>query len=180
MLITDSRRATRGTSTGVLVPLAEQDRSRWNRAIIAEGMELAQKAWSPADIGTYQIQAAIAALHGSSPSFEQTDWEQIAALYFALEYIQPSSGPVLLSRVVAVAHAFGADQAFELLERLDQEHQLLQNPLTRQRGHAIRAHLQERVGRIVDARVDYLAAAELTKNDFEIKYLVDRADPNAA
>ena len=175
MLLTDARRATRATPAGELVPLAEQDRGLWDHDRIAEGMALARESWTREGVGAYQLQAAIAALHAAAPAAEQTDWHQVAALYVVLEQIEPS-GPVMLSRVVAVAHAFGPGPALELLERLDREHGLLTSPLTRHRAHAIRAHLHEADGRPADARHDFRAAAEMTRNEFEIRYLSSKAD----
>ncbi|OPX15054.1 sigma-70 family RNA polymerase sigma factor [Gordonia sp. i37] len=174
MLLTDSRRASRSTPDGDLIPLAQQDRSRWDHAMIAEGTELARSAWREGSIGAYRLQAAIAALHATAPTPAHTDWQQIAALYLALEHVEPA-GPVMLSRIVAVAHAYGTRPALELLDRLDQEHGLLQHPLTRQRAHAIRAHLLDTAGDAADARTDFLAAAELTQNETEIRYLSQRA-----
>lgn len=175
MLLTDARRAARTDEDGTLVPLADQDRSRWDRGMIAEGIELIESAWTGGAVGVYRIQAAIAAMHADAPTAAATDWEQIAALYLALEQMEPG-GPVMLSRVVAVAHAFGDETALELLTKLDQEHGLLQHPLTRHRALAIRAHLLERSGRADEARTDYRLAAELTANEIETRYLHGRAD----
>ncbi|UYO95647.1 sigma-70 family RNA polymerase sigma factor [Microbacterium sp. M28] len=175
MLLTDARRAARTDEDGTLVPLADQDRSRWDRRMIAEGIELIESAWTGGAVGVYRIQAAIAAVHVDAPTAAATDWEQIAALYLALEQMEPG-GPVMLSRVVAVAHAFGDETALELLTKLDHEHGLLQHPLTRHRALAIRAHLLERSGRADEARADYRLAAELTANEIETRYLHGRAD----
>ncbi|GAA0855741.1 RNA polymerase sigma factor [Streptosporangium amethystogenes subsp. fukuiense] len=174
MLLTDSRRSTRMTETGDLVPLAEQDRARWDHAMIREGSELIRAAWSKRAVRAYQLQAAIAAVHANAASADETDWEQIAALYLGLEQVEPG-GHVMLARVVAVAHAYGAARARSLLEQLDREHGLLQHPLTRQRAHAIRAHLLEREGDAALARADFLAAAELTENAVEMRYLFRKA-----
>ncbi|WP_433377847.1 RNA polymerase sigma factor [Streptosporangium sp. CA-115845] len=174
MLLTDSRRSTRTTENGDLVPLAEQDRSKWDRAMIREGSELIRAAWSKGAVGTYRLQAAIAVVHASAASADQTDWEQIAALYLGLEQVEPG-GPVMLSRVVAVAQAYGPARASALLDQLDREHGLLQHPLTRHRAHAIRAHLREAEGDAIAARADFLAAAELTQNEPEARYLSRKA-----
>ncbi|MBT2484016.1 MULTISPECIES: RNA polymerase sigma factor [unclassified Microbacterium] len=174
MLLTDSRRATRATPSGELVPLADQDRGRWDAGMIAEGSELIRSAWSRGSVGTYQLQAAVAAVHASAPVAAETDWRQIAVLYLALEQVEPS-GPVMLARVVAVAHAYGPAQANALLEQLDREHGLLQHPLTRHRAHAIRAHLNEAAGDETAARADFLAAAEMTQNEPESRYLSRKA-----
>ncbi|TSD57985.1 RNA polymerase sigma factor [Aeromicrobium piscarium] len=170
MLLTDARRPARTTVDGHLIPLPEQDRGRWDRAMLAEGTERARAAWTPRSVGSFQLQAAIAAVHASAPTAEDTDWPQIAALYLALEQAEPT-GPVMLSRVVAVAQAFGVEPARELFDRLDREHDLLGHPLTRQRAHAIRAHLDDAAGQTSEARSDFLAAAEMTQNESEARYL---------
>ncbi|UNK70658.1 sigma-70 family RNA polymerase sigma factor [Microbacterium sp. H1-D42] len=175
MLLTDSRHSTRASANGDLIPLADQDRTRWDQAAIREGSELIRAAWSQGDVGTYRLQAAIAAVHASAPVAEETDWEQIAALYLALEQVEPS-GVVMLARVVAVAHAFGPSHADALLQQLDRDHGLLQHPLTRHRAHAIRAHLRDAKGDAADARADFLAAADMTANEPEARYLVRKAD----
>jgi len=174
MLLIDSRRAVRSTASGDLVPLADQDRTRWDQESIREGADLIRAAWSQGNVGTYRLQAAIAAVHASAPLAAKTDWAQIAALYLALEQVEPS-GPVRLARVVAVAHAFGPGRAIALLEELDREHGLLQQPLTRHRAHAIRAHLREAEGDPAAARTDFLAAADLTANEPEYRYLSRKA-----
>lgn len=175
MLLIDSRRATRTTANGDLIPLADQDRTRWDQITIQEGSELIRTAWSQGNVGTYRLQAAIAAVHASAPVAEETDWKQIAALYLALEQVEPS-GLVMLARVVAVAHAFGPARANVLLEQLDRVHRLLQHPLTRHRAHAIRAHLREAEGDPAAAREDFLAAADMTKNEPESRYLSRKAN----
>lgn len=174
MLLTHARRGARADADGELVPLAEQDRGRWDRDMIAEGTALIERAWARGPVGAYRIQAAIAAVHAEAPTADATDWQQIAALYLALEKVEPG-GPTMLSRVVAVAHAFGTQAALDLMATLDREHGLLDHPLTAQRAHAIRAHLQERAGRIDAARADFLAAAELTGNRVESRYLRGKA-----
>lgn len=174
MLLIDSRRATRVTAKGDLIPLSDQDRTRWDQESIREGSELIRTAWSRGNVGTYRLQAAIAAVHASAPVAEQTDWAQIAALYLAVEHVEPS-GPVRLARVVAVAHAFGAARATALLEELDREHGLLRHPLTRHRAHTIRAHLREVAGHARAAKEDFLAAADMTTNEAESRYLSRKA-----
>jgi RNA polymerase sigma factor (sigma-70 family) len=174
MLLIDSRSETRVTSNGDLIPLRDQDRARWDQESIREGSDLIRAAWSHGNVGTYRLQAAIAAVHASAPVAEQTDWAQIAALYLALEQVEPS-GPVRLARVVAVAHAFGPTRATALLEELDREHGLLDHPLTRHRAHAIRAHLREAEGDPTAAREDFLAAADMTTNEPESRYLSRKA-----
>jgi predicted RNA polymerase sigma factor len=164
---------------GELTPLAEQDRTRWDRAMIAEGSGIIEAAWPIGPVGPYQLQAAIAAVHAEAATADAIDWPQIAALYLALEHLEPG-GSVMLSRVVAVAHAYGHEPALELLEQLDRDHGLLQHPLTSQRAHAVRAHLLERAGRSHAARTDFLAAADLSANDVESRYLRGKAQDFSA
>src|ERR1019366_847943 len=118
MLLHDSRRDTRQNADGTLVRLEEQDRSRWDRAQIAEGAELVRGALVAGPPGPYALQAAIAALHAEAPSAADTDWPQIAALYAVLYTLQPT--PIVeLNRAVAVAMADGPDRGLELIDRLE-------------------------------------------------------------
>ena len=105
MLLTESRRTAR-TRDGELVPLEKQDRTQWNTELIGEGTELIDSVWGRREAGLNQLQAAIAAVHANAASPERTDWPQIAALYCGCEQLTPTA-PVRLSRVVAVAHAYG-------------------------------------------------------------------------
>ncbi|WP_369431836.1 RNA polymerase sigma factor [Tsukamurella strandjordii] len=175
MLLTHARRAARVDADGALVPLAEQDRTRWDRPMIDEGTALIEQAWAQGPVGAYRLQAAIAAVHAEAPSDAQTDWPQIAALYLALEHLEPG-GPVMLARAVAVAHAYGAQPALDLLDTLDRAHGLLEHPLTAHRARAVRAHLLARSGAGEQARTEFLAAADLTANDVEARYLHGKAD----
>lgn len=175
MLLTDARGSTRTDSRGELTPLPQQDRSRWDRGMIAEGTRIIEAAWSNGAVGTYQLQAAIAAVHAEAETADATDWRQIAGLYLALEHLEPG-GPVMLARVVAVANAYGHEAALEVLEQLDREHGLMHHPLTTQRAHAVRAHLLERSGRAEAARADFLVAADLTANDVESRFLRSKAN----
>lgn len=175
MLLTDARRAARSDAAGALVPLSEQDRSRWDHGMIAEGAALIATAWAHGPVGAYQLQAAIAAVHDEATRADETDWPQIAGLYLALEQLEPG-GPVMLARVVAVAHAYGEQRALELLDRLDADHGLLEHPLTAHRARAVRAHLLERSGSRDAARAEFLAAADLTANLVESRYLHGKAD----
>ncbi len=179
MLLTHARRAARADAGGGLVPLADQDRGRWDRSMIDEGTALIEAAWSRAPVGPYRLQAAIAAVHDEAGSDAETDWPQIAALYLALEHLEPG-GPVMLARIVAVAHAYGEQPALDLLDTLDRAHGLLGHPLTAHRAHAVRAHLLARSGRDDAARAEFLAAADLTANDVESMYLRGRADDSPA
>jgi RNA polymerase sigma factor (sigma-70 family) len=171
MLLTESRRTTRADDDNELVQLEDQDRSRWDQLLIAEGVELIESAWTRRAVGPYQLQAAIAAIHAQSPSAAETDWPQIAALYLWLERLAPTA-PIRLSRVVAVSKAFGPQRALALLDDLD----LAQDPLVQHRAVAVRAHLLESTGQAAKARAAYLAAADLTSNEVERRYLLNRAD----
>ncbi|MFE9823177.1 RNA polymerase sigma factor [Streptomyces sp. NPDC005791] len=175
MLLTESRRAARLDVDGALVPLDEQDRTRWDRALIHEGTQLVDGVWSRRAIGPYQLQAAVAALHAAAAAPERTDWPQIAMLYLWLERLTPTA-PVRLSRVVAVAQAFGPARGMALLDDLNRRHGLDQAPLTRQRERAVRAHLLQMTGDASGAATLYREAAALTGNQVERRYLLDEAD----
>ncbi|CAM3477030.1 RNA polymerase sigma factor [Occultella aeris] len=175
MLLTEARREARTGPEAELVVLSDQDRSRWNNGQIAEGRDLIEGAWARRQIGPYQLQAAIAAVHVQSPRATETDWPQIAALYLWLEHLQPTA-PVRLSRAVAVGQAFGPRRGLALLDELDREQALSDDPLVTHRVHAVRAHLLEQLGEVQRARAEFRAAANLTTNDIERRYLLRRAD----
>jgi RNA polymerase sigma factor (sigma-70 family) len=175
MLLTDARRAARVGGDDELVPMDEQDRTRWNRALIREGTELIDSVWNRGEVGPYQLQAAIAAVHAAATSPEETDWAQIAVLYLWLERLTPTA-PVRLSRVVAVARAYGPQRGLALLDDLNQRYGLDQEPLTRQRELAVRAHLLQLTGDTAGAATMYRAAAALTENQAEQRYLLGRAE----
>ncbi|MGW2149985.1 RNA polymerase sigma factor [Nonomuraea bangladeshensis] len=174
MLLTESRRRARTGGDDELVPLEEQDRTQWDPGLIREGTELIDSVWSRREVGPYQLQAAIAAVHAAAPTPDQTDWPQIAALYVWLERLTPTA-PVRLSRVVAVAQAYGPGRGLALLDDLNRRHRLDQEPLTRQRERAVRAHLFQLTGDAAGAAQLYREAAELTGNQVERRYLLDRA-----
>jgi RNA polymerase sigma factor (sigma-70 family) len=171
MLLTESRRTTRTDADNKLVQLEDQDRSRWDEELITEGVALIEAAWTQRQVGPYQLQASIAAIHAQSSSAAETDWPQIAALYLWLERLAPTA-PIRLSRVVAVSKAFGPQRALALLDALD----LAEDPLVRHRAAAVRAHLLESTGKAAEARAAYLVAAELTANEVERRYLLTRAE----
>ncbi|WP_280425548.1 RNA polymerase sigma factor [Nocardia carnea] len=173
MLLTESRRAAR-TDAGELIPLAQQDTARWNREMIEEGTALIDAVWNRGPAGPYQIQAAIAAVHAAAEP-GRTDWPQIAVLYLWLERLTPTP-PVQLARVVAVAHAHGPARGLALLDDLNRHHHLDRNPLTRQREHAVRAHLLQQVGDRTTAAELFRRAAELSGNQVEQRYLHKKAD----
>ena len=171
MLLTDARRPARTDADGALVPLAEQDRSRWNTDAIVEGEALVTDALSRTQLGPYQVQAAIAAVHATAPRAEDTDWPQIVALYQVLEQI--SDNPmVTLNHAVAVAMAQGPKEGLALLEPLGGDGRLSGH----HRLDAVRAHLLEMSGDLEGAREHYLLAARRTTSTPERHYLQTRAD----
>jgi RNA polymerase sigma factor (sigma-70 family) len=170
MLLIDSRRDARIGDDGGLLPIAEQDRSLWDGASIAEGVALVTWALANTPLGPYQVQAAIAAVHAESGSATETDWPQIVALYEVLEGLAP--GPmVTLSRSVAVAMVDGPSAGLGMLEPLAADPRLAGH----HRFHAVRAHLQELAGDTDAAREEYLVAAGLTQSTPERQYLSARA-----
>lgn len=174
MLLTEARRSARTDPREDLVLLTEQDRARWDRNLTEEGRQLIEQAWTRNRVGPYQLQAAVAATHAQAETAAETDWPQIAALYLWLERLQPTA-PVRLGRVVAVAHAFGSRRGIALLDEFDRVHQLTDDPLVAQRARAVRAHLLHQLGDTTGAREQFRAAAELTSNDIERRYLLRRA-----
>ncbi len=167
MLLTDARRAARTDADGTPIALADQDRSRWDRALIAEGHALVRECLRRNTPGPYQIQAAINAVHTDAATAEATQWSQIVRLYDQLTAIAPSP-VVALNRAVAVAETDGPATALALLEDL---------PLADQhRFHAVRAELLRRLGRIDEARAAFEEAIRRTVNDAERRFLTRRRD----
>jgi RNA polymerase sigma-70 factor (ECF subfamily) len=162
MLLVSARRPGRTTAGGDLVRLAEQDRSLWDRSLMAEGQELVRRCLRLGRPGPYQIQAAINAVHSDAPSAAGTDWRQIVALYDQLMAIAPSP-VVALNRAVAVAELEGPGAALALVDELDLGGYHL--------FHAIRADLLRRLGRDAEAAVAYEAAIGLTENAAERAFL---------
>ncbi len=166
MLLTDARRATRGAG-GVLVPLAEQDRNRWDRAQIDEGVDLVTRTLAQGPPGPYLLQAAIAAVHSEAPSTEDTDWAQVLILYKLLDRMAPNP-MVTLNRAIATAMVHGAAAGLELLATLDGDKRVA--------GHyrlsAVRAHLLDMAGAHEEAREHYRRAAKLTLSLPEREYLL--------
>jgi RNA polymerase sigma-70 factor (ECF subfamily) len=162
MLLVESRRTTRTTPDGDLVRLAEQDRSLWDKHLVAEGQAIVRQCLRRNEPGPYQVQAAINAVHSDAPTAAATDWWQILQLYNQLQSLAPS--PVIaLNRAVAVAEVEGPDAALTLVEGLD---------LTGYRlFHAIRADLLRRVGRNSEAALAYDEAIAQTENATERKFL---------
>ena len=169
MLLTDARRAARTTSDGGLVPIAEQDRGRWDRAEMTEGVELISTTLASAAPGPYQLQAAIAAVHVEAPRAEDTDWAQIVILYRLLARFDPSP-MVLLNQAVAVAMVAGPQAGLEFLEPLAADERLADH----HRLAAVRAHLHELAGDRDAAREQYRLAARRTTSLPEQRYLEKR------
>jgi RNA polymerase sigma-70 factor (ECF subfamily) len=164
MLLIESRRAARTTAGGDLVLLADQDRDRWDRRLIAEGQAIVQRCLQRNEPGPYQLQAAINAVHSDAPAAAATDWRQILQLYDQLLSLAP--GPVVaLNRAVAVAEVEGPLAALALVDDLDLDlggyHVF----------HAIRADLLRRLGRDAEAAQAYEAASALTENAAEREFL---------
>ena len=167
MLLVESRRATRTTPEGDLVLLADQDRERWDRELIAEGQALVRRCLRRNQPGPYQFQAAINAVHSDAPTAALTDWWEIVALYDQLMAIAPSP-VVALNRAVAVAEVDGPAAALALVDELDLGGLHL--------FHAIRADLLRRLGRRSEAALAYEKAIELAENAAERAFLQRRRE----
>jgi len=167
LLLTEARRPARTGPGGSLVLLPDQDRSRWDRAMVAEGQELVRACLRLGRPGPYQLQAAIAAVHSDAATAAQTDWAQILALYDQLIEIAPTP-VVALNRYVAVAEVHGPDRALELADGLDLDEYHLY--------HATRADLLRRIGRRDEARAAYDAAIARASNTAERSFLQQRRD----
>jgi RNA polymerase sigma factor (sigma-70 family) len=169
MLLTDARRPARTSPDGALVPLAEQDRGRWDAQAIAEGVALITQALASAPVGPYQLQAAIAAVHDEAARFEDTDWDQILGLYELLDRLAP--GPmVTLNRIVAVAMVHGPQAGLRQLAAAETEPALAGH----HRLDAVRAHLLELAGDHEAAYAAYRQAARRTLSLPEQRYLQSR------
>jgi len=168
MLLTDARRPARSGPGGELIPLAEQDRARWDRALIGEGMALITGALGRGRAGEYQVQASIAALHDQAASHATTDWPTIVTLYELLETMT-GNPMVTLNRAVAAAMAHGPGAGLALLDGLDErlgDHHRL---------HSVRAHLLELADDARGAIAEFRAAAARTTNLRERHYLTAKA-----
>ena len=168
MLLTDARRPARLDADGSLVRLADQDRSRWDRTLISEGHELVRACLRRNQPGPFQIQAAIAAVHADAPNAASTDWSQIVALYDLLHAQRPNP-VVAMNRAIAVGELRGAPDGVAELEAIDATQLADYQPY-----HAARADLLARAGRPADAVAAYERALELTTNQAERRFLVDR------
>ncbi|MEU3186245.1 sigma-70 family RNA polymerase sigma factor [Streptomyces sp. NPDC006923] len=170
MLLTDARSAARTGPAGELVPLAEQDRGRWDAGAVAEGIALITAALPRGPLGPYQVQAAIAAVHDEAETAAETDWPQILALYGVLERL--SANPVVsLNRAVAVAMVRGPAAGLDLLKVLEVEGPLADH----HRIHVVRAHLLDMAGDAQGARENFMEAARRTASLPERHYLTIRA-----
>ena len=164
MLLTESRRPARTTADGQLVLLADQDRGRWDAALVAEGQELVRACLRRGEPGPYQVQAAIAAVHSDAPTAADTDWRQVRALYDLLLGMAPTP-VVALHRAVAVAEVDGPAAGLALVEQLTMGGHLV---------HAVRADLLRRLGRAEEAAAAYRAALELVGTTAERAFLQRR------
>jgi RNA polymerase sigma factor (sigma-70 family) len=170
MLLTHARREARTTATGDLVPLDEQDRTRWDRALVGEGTDLVKASLAGPALGPYQLQAAIAATHADAATAGETNWSQVHALYLILERIAPNP-MVTLNRAVALAETEGPQAGLALLSTLDGD--------GRMSGHhrllSVRAHLLEQSGDRSGAYALYQRAAKATASLAEQRHLLARA-----
>ena len=169
MLLHESRRPARTSPAGELVLLADQDRSLWDRAQIAEGRTLVERALASRRIGPYTLQAAIAAVHAEASTAAETDWTQIVGLYDVLIRAAPS--PVIeLNRAVAVAMRDGAMSGLVLVDRILDRGDLADYPL----AHSARADLCRRLGKTAAARASYERALDLTRQEPQRRFLERR------
>jgi len=169
MLLHESRRAARTSPAGDLVLLEDQDRSLWNRALIAEGIALVEKALGSRRFGPYSLQAAVSAVHAEAPGTAATDWPQIVALYDVMLGMDPS--PVVeLNRAVAVAMRDGPAAGLSLVEGLMKKGELEQYHL----AHAARADLCRRLGKRSEAMASYRKALALARQEPERRFLERR------
>jgi RNA polymerase sigma-70 factor (ECF subfamily) len=169
MLLQESRRAARTSSSGELILLENQDRALWNREQIAEGVALVEKALKSRRFGPYTLQAAIAAVHAQAESTAATDWRQIVALYNHLVRIRPS--PVVhLNRAVAIAECDGPEAGLTHIDALLEHGELANYYL----AHSARAELYRRLDRTAEARASYEKALTLTQQEPERQFLQAR------
>jgi RNA polymerase sigma-70 factor (ECF subfamily) len=166
MLLHDSRRDARSTGDGQLIPLEEQDRSLWHHDQIAEGIPLVERALGRRNLGPYQLQAAIAAIHAEAGTAQETDWKQIAALYAILSTTQ-ASPIVALNHAVAVAMSESLERGLAMIDELGAGGELESYRLY----HAARADLLRRMGRNPEAIESYRRALALASNAVELRYL---------
>ncbi|MEV0679398.1 sigma-70 family RNA polymerase sigma factor [Actinosynnema sp. NPDC050436] len=171
MLLTDARRPARTGPDGGVVPLADQDRTRWDRDLVAEGLALIGRTLPRGQVGPYQLQAAIAAVHTEAPTARETDWPQVLALYELLELAAPNP-MTTLNRAVAVGEVHGPGPALDLLADLARDKRLADH----HRLHAVRAHLLEQSGDRAGASSAYREAARRATSAPERRHLTERAN----
>jgi RNA polymerase sigma-70 factor (ECF subfamily) len=169
MLLHESRRAARSTPDGELVLLADQDRTLWDRALIAEGVSLVERAISSRRFGPYTLQAAIAAVHAEAATADATDWEQIVGLYDVLARADPSA-VIELNRAAAIAMRDGPAAGLSIIDAILARGDLDGYHL----AHSARAELCRRLGRLDDARAAYQRALELVRQKPERRFLERR------
>ncbi|HEV8698616.1 MAG TPA: sigma-70 family RNA polymerase sigma factor [Candidatus Limnocylindrales bacterium] len=170
MLLTDARRPARALPDGSLVPLAEQDRSRWDRALIQEGIDLITETLPIGAIGPYQLQASIAAIHDEAQRAEDTDWPQILSIYRLLVQVSPNP-MITLNHAVAAAMVNGPESGLRMLDALGDDERIARH----HRLEAVRGHLLEMAGDPEGARAAFRLAARRTTSLPERRYLEDRA-----
>ncbi|MFZ0816787.1 MAG: RNA polymerase sigma factor [Candidatus Sulfotelmatobacter sp.] len=174
MLLQESRRAARTSPTGELILLENQDRALWNKEQIAEGVELLEKALKSGRVGSYTLQAAIAAVHAEAESVAATDWRQIVALYDQLLRIQPSS-VVELNRAVAIAMCDGPEAGLAHIDAVLGDSSGNRGELANYYlAHSARADMYRRLGRTAEARASYEKALALTQQEPERQFLQER------
>lgn len=169
MLLHESRRAARTSPTGEIVLLDEQDRSRWDRALIAEGVALVERAIGSRRFGGLTLQAAIAAVHAEAPSAADTDWREIVGLYDVLKRTDPSA-IVELNRAAAIAMRDGPAAGLSLIDDLLMRGELIDYHI----AHSARADLCRRLGRYEDARDSYRTALQFARQEPERRFLEKR------
>ncbi|WP_207781888.1 RNA polymerase sigma factor [Phytoactinopolyspora limicola] len=169
MVLTDARSAARTDEHGTLIPLAEQDRALWDTRLIEEGSQLITTAMSTSQLGPYQLQAAIAAVHVQAPTADDTNWYEISVLYQILSRIAPNP-MVTLNHAIAVAMTRGPTAGLDVLDTLRTDHRMTRH----HRYHAVRAHLLEQAGDRLAARDAYRTAARLATSIPEQRYLRSR------
>jgi RNA polymerase sigma factor (sigma-70 family) len=170
MLLTEARRAARVDASGELVSLADQDRSLWDRELIAEGVRLVSAALAVGPVGAYQLQAAIAAVHSEAPSAAATDWPEVLALYELLDRVAPNP-MASVNRALAVAMVRGPEVGLDLLVSLEGDSRVARH----HRLFAMRGHLLEMDGSLAAARGAFEEAARRTASAPEKRYLLRRA-----
>ncbi len=169
LLLHDSRRFTRQDKNGQMISLEHQNRSTWDVSKIEEGTELLKHTLAKQQIGAYQLQAAISAIHAEAATWEETDWPQIVALYELLYKTQPSY-VIRINQAVATSHAYSVESALKMLKELEGEKSIQ----TYQPFFAARADLNLRVGDKVSAKKDFEKAIELSDNEPQIAFLRQR------